>query len=217
MAEEKEVKLNVNQKLMKVQSELKAPKGQYNSFGKYHYRSCEDILEGVKPLLSQYGATITLSDSIEVIGDRMYVKVVATFRDVDTGDTVQNVAFAREEAEKKGMDGAQVTGASSSYARKYCLNGLLLIDDTKDADTDENHNETQNRANKAKKADAPAEPKYFTEQDIAELTDLCVKAGTTADDFFKPFGGIAKCPASNYGRAKAELTKRINSKAKENG
>lgn len=195
--------MNVHQKLMKVQSELKAPKGQYNSFGKYHYRSCEDILEGVKPLLSQYGATITLSDSIEVIGDRVYVKAVATFRDVESGETVENVAFAREENEKKGMDGAQVTGASSSYARKYCLNGLLLIDDTKDPDTDENHTETQNRANKAKKVDAPAEPQTISDKDKAILRKTVEDKGYTIEQIFPK--GIDNLTAEQYAKAMTQL------------
>lgn len=195
--------MNVHQKLMKVQSELKAPKGQYNSFGKYHYRSCEDILEGVKPLLSQYGATITLSDSIEVIGDRVYVKAVATFRDVESGETVENVAFAREENEKKGMDGAQVTGASSSYARKYCLNGLLLIDDTKDPDTDENHTETQNRANKAKKVDAPAEPQAISDKDKAILRKIVEDKGYTIEQIFPK--GIDNLTAEQYAKAMTQL------------
>lgn len=158
-----------------------------------------------------------MNDEIIQVGERYYVKATAILRDDESGKEVVCTALAREASEAKGMSDSQVTGSASSYARKYCLNAMFLIDDTKDDDSNEAQDEKQNRANKAKKADAPAEPKYFTDQDIAELTDLCVKAGTTADDFFKPFGGIAKCPASNYGRAKAELTKRINSKAKENG
>jgi len=127
--------------LLKIQSELKAPKGQYNSFGKYKYRSCEDILEAVKPLLVKYDAVLTISDEIVEIGGRVYVKAVATLRCGENCYT--NTAYAREPAEKKGMDEAQVTGTASSYARKYCLNGLFLIDDTKDADTDENYIQTR--------------------------------------------------------------------------
>lgn len=129
--------MNVYEKLLAVQAELKAPKGQYNSFGKYKYRSCEDILEAVKPLLAKNGATLRIADEIILIGERFYIKATATFADIKTGEAVTNTAFAREEETKKGMDGSQITGTASSYARKYCLNGLFLIDDTKDADTDD--------------------------------------------------------------------------------
>ena len=118
--------------LSKIQRELKAPKGQYNNFGKYKYRSCEDILEAVKPLLAD--CLILVSDEIIQIGERYYVKATATFKDANGAETVVS-AFAREPLMKKGMDESQITGAASSYARKYALNGLLLIDDNKDADS----------------------------------------------------------------------------------
>lgn len=124
------------EKIVAIQSELKAPKGQYNSFGKYNYRSCEDILEGVKPLLAKHGLVLTLQDSIDLIGDRFYVKATVTI--TDGKDEISTSAYARESLDKKGMDASQVTGATSSYARKYALNGLLAIDDTKDADTMDN-------------------------------------------------------------------------------
>ena len=125
--------MSINEKLLKVQVELKAPKSQRNNFGNYNYRSCEDILESVKPLLLKNGLTLTISDDIVLIGDRYYVKATATVSD---GDGEINVyAYAREELERKGMDASQVTGSTSSYARKYALNGLFAIDDTKDADT----------------------------------------------------------------------------------
>lgn len=124
------------EKIVAIQSELKAPKGQYNSFGKYNYRSCEDILEGAKPLLAKYGLVLTIRDGIELIGDRFYVKATATI--TDGKEQLSTEAYARESADKKGMDASQVTGATSSYARKYALNGLLAIDDTKDADTMDN-------------------------------------------------------------------------------
>ena len=123
--------------LMAVQSELKAPKGQENTFGKYRYRSAEDILEAVKPLLKANGLYLRISDTVELIGDRYYVKATVTAVDIATGDAESATAYAREQSEKKGMDAAQVTGATSSYARKYALNALFGIDDTKDADTDE--------------------------------------------------------------------------------
>lgn len=124
------------EKIVAIQSELKAPKGQYNSFGKYNYRSCEDILEGVKPLLAKHGLVLTIQDEIELIGDRYYVKATATI--TNGKENISSSAYARESLDKKGMDSSQVTGATSSYARKYALNGLLAIDDTKDADTMDN-------------------------------------------------------------------------------
>ena len=127
-------------KLSTIQIKLKAPKGQYNSFGKYSYRNCEDILEAIKPLLSEVKATLLLSDVIEQIGDRYYVKATASFIDMEEyGQRIDVTAFAREEESKKGMDGSQVTGAASSYARKYALNGLFAIDDTKDSDSTNQH------------------------------------------------------------------------------
>ena len=126
--------MDVFGKLLVVQSELKAPKGQYNSFGKYKYRSCEDIVEAVKPILAKVNAVILLNDEIVEVSGRFYVKATARFLDCEGGGFVEANAFAREDESKKGMDGAQVTGATSSYARKYALNGLLAIDDTKDAD-----------------------------------------------------------------------------------
>ena len=147
--------MNIYEKLMNIQKELKAPKGQYNSFGKYKYRSCEDILESVKPLLEKYKVTIILSDKLEQIGERYYIRAMAILIDTESDNSIENTAYAREEETKKGMDGSQITGTSSSYARKYALNGLLLIDDTKDADTDEFTKEN----NKGKTKEEPKEKK----------------------------------------------------------
>lgn len=122
-------------KLAAIQAQLKAPKSQYNSFGNYKYRKAEDILEAVKPLLADQGCILTCSDELVLQGDRYYIKATATLTDIETGGQVLCTAYAREEESKKGMDGSQVTGASSSYARKYALNGLLCIDDTQDSDT----------------------------------------------------------------------------------
>jgi hypothetical protein len=121
--------------LSKIQKEMKAPKSQFNAFGKYKYRSCEDILEAVKPFLN--GAVLYISDEMVLIGERYYIKATATLRNGD--EAVSVTAYAREEAEKKGMDSSQITGAASSYARKYALNGLFLIDDTKDSDATNEH------------------------------------------------------------------------------
>ena len=123
--------------LMAVQAELKAPKGQHNSFGKYDYRSAEDIIEAVKPLLKDNGLFLNMSDEVVLVGDRYYIKATVKVVDVVTGESVQTSALAREAAQKKGMDESQVTGTASSYARKYALNGLFAIDDNRDADTDE--------------------------------------------------------------------------------
>jgi hypothetical protein len=125
-------------KLCAIQSKLKAPKGQFNKFGKYNYRNCEDILEAVKPLLTDAGMSIVISDDVKLVGDRVYV--VATVTLYDGKDSVSNTAFAREALTKKGMDDSQITGAASSYARKYALNGMFCIDDTKDADSQDNLN-----------------------------------------------------------------------------
>lgn len=134
--------MNIFEKLLAIQQELKAPKGQYNSFGKYSYRSCEDILEAVKPICAKYNCALVLSDTIIYLGDRYYIQATARLTDCECKqekeDTcITNTAYAREEETKKGMDGSQITGTASSYARKYALNGLFCIDDTKDADTDE--------------------------------------------------------------------------------
>ena len=123
----------MNEKLIKIQTELKAPKNQKNNFGGYNYRSCEDIFEAVKPLLKENGLTLRLTDELVNIGERYYIKATAILS--DGTDTIENIAYAREEETKKGMDGSQITGASSSYARKYALNGLFLIDDVKDSDS----------------------------------------------------------------------------------
>lgn len=135
-------KLNIYEKLSNIQNELKAPKGQFNNFGKYKYRSCEDILEALKPILKKNRTSLVISDELENIGERYYIKATATIYDLDSEQTLFNTAYAREELEKKGQDGSQITGTASSYARKYALNGLFNIDDTKDADTDEYQKQT---------------------------------------------------------------------------
>ena len=148
--------MSVYEKLSKVQSELKAPKGQYNSFGKYKYRSCEDILEAVKPLNAKHGVVLTVGDEVVEISNRFYVKATATFVDIESGEKIINTALAREDDSKKGMDGSQITGTASSYARKYCLNGLFCIDDTKDADTDEYRHQQERKPQENK----PQERQY---------------------------------------------------------
>ena len=124
----------MRKKLLDIQGALKAPKGQYNSFGKYNYRSCEDIMTAVKPLCVEHGAVLTVSDEVVMIGDRFYVKATAMLKDVESTEVLYVSAYARESEAKAGMDASQITGSASSYARKYALNGLFCIDDTKDAD-----------------------------------------------------------------------------------
>ena len=134
--------MNIYEKLGHIQTKLKAPKGQYNKFGGYSYRSCEDILEAVKPLLAEVKAAVVITDNIELIGERYYIKATAKLIDAESTETVTNTAYAREDETKKGMDGSQITGTSSSYARKYALNGLFAIDDTADSDNDGNETPT---------------------------------------------------------------------------
>ncbi len=144
----------VIEKLLDVQLELKAPKNQRNNFGGYNYRSCEDILEAVKPLCMKYKCLVVLTDDIVYNGNRYHIKATARFYDIESGEFIENSAFAREAETKKGMDDSQITGTASSYARKYALNGLFCIDDTKDADTNEYRN--QNAASNA--PSKPTEP-----------------------------------------------------------
>lgn len=128
--------------LIKIQSELKAPKEQFNKFGNYNYRNCEDILEALKPLLKKYNCTLTLTDEVVLIGTRFYIKALATIS--DGKEILSTSSYARESEEKKGMDASQITGAASSYARKYALNGLFLIDDNKDVDSTQKETEPNN-------------------------------------------------------------------------
>lgn len=147
--------MGVYEKLIAVQNKLYAPKSKYNKFGGYYYRSCEDILEGCKPLLKEINASLYLSDEIVQVGDRFYVKAIATFTDNESGEKIENVAYARESTEVKGMSAPQITGASSTFARKYALNGLFCIDDTADDDTVELKEEKENRAKQDTKVSKP--------------------------------------------------------------
>lgn len=166
------------EKLAKIQRELKAPKNQLNKFGGYKYRNCEDILEAVKPLLD--GAILSISDEIVLIGDRYYVKATATYQD---GSFVQTAtAYAREEQSRKGMDVSQLTGATSSYARKYALNGLFCIDDTKDADSQDNTQAGNGKITDAQiqqlidlGVDLRALCMFYRVQDVHEMTSAQAK------------------------------------------
>ena len=178
---------NIVEKLSAIQVELKAPKGQYNSFGKYNYRSCEDILEGVKPLLDKYRVALTLNDEIVLIGDRYYVKATATLYDRE--QTLSATAYAREEETKKGMDSAQLTGSTSSYARKYALNGLFSIDDTKDSDATNDDSKTPSKASGK-----------VSEKQIKRLIAIAIKKGYNAEQLS---GMVYK----KYQKATNDLTK----------
>ena len=163
-------------KLIAIQHELKAPKSNFNNFGKYKYRNCEDILEAVKPLLAKEECTLTITDDVVLIGDRFYIKATATI--TDGTETVSVTAFARESAEKKGMDDSQVTGTASSYARKYALNGLFLIDDTKDADTDEY-------------VAADVDPNLATKKEKENFLKRCEQLGVDYKEIAKQSGAVS--------------------------
>ena len=188
------------EKLIAIQQALKAPKGQYNSFGGYNYRSCEDILEAVKPILAKEKVALTISDEIVEVGGRIYVKATATLHDPSDANIIARTsAYAREEESKKGMDAAQLTGATSSYARKYALNGLFAIDDNKDADATNTHGKAE------PKKEYPSEPKapktapetprtanFFDEEDDGPF---CSDCGARISDKVKAFS------VKKYGRA----------------
>lgn len=179
-------------RLAEIQRTLNAPKNQYNSFGKYKYRSCEDILEGVKPLLG--GLFLSISDEIVPVGDRYYVRATASITDGETTHTA--TAMAREEESKKGMDAAQVTGATSSYARKYCLNGLFGIDDSKDADTNE-HRQQQTSA------PAQSKPKPKPADILAAFSEAALNK-TNPDDLKQSFAKAWKMLDGTPEQAKAK-------------
>lgn len=162
-------------KITAIQGKLKAPKNQFNKFGNYYYRNCEDILEAVKPLLVEQGLLLTITDDIVVVGNRIYVK--ATVKVTDGQNEVTNTAFAREEETKKGMDGSQVTGSSSSYARKYALNGMFCIDDTKDSDATNTHGKESTKEDKSQ---------VMLQQALAEISNATSIAALTAIHKSKP-------------------------------
>lgn len=180
-------------KVQEIQTHLKAPKNLYNNFGKYKYRNAEGICEAVKPLLAQRGLILTLSDEIVAVGERYYVKATATIYSDEEKLSVS--AFARESFDKKGMDDSQITGTASSYARKYALNGLFLLDDTKDADTDEYNNEN-NR-----------EMELVSEKQLEELEQLCREANREETYIAKSMGvnSLAELPAEKFNKVRKGL------------
>lgn len=194
--------MTIYEKLSAIQSELKAPKNQYNSFGKYNYRNCEDILEAVKPLCGKYKAVCTIGDEVTLIGERYYIKATARLIDVESpADKIENTAYAREEAEKKGMDGSQVTGASSSYARKYALNGLFAIDDTKDSDTTNTGGKEAASAAQKVKQTAKTEFKPLTKSELVQVYGVKNAEATLA--------ALEKKMGVPWGEWDAEATEKI--------
>lgn len=184
---------SIYKKLLDVQTELKAPKGQFNKFGNYSYRSCEDILESLKPLLKQVKATVILTDEIKLVGDRYYVEATCKFIDIETGNILENKSLAREDESKKGMDLAQVTGSCSSYARKYALNGMFCIDDVKDSDATNTHGKENTVLNAHNNTTSS---KKLSDKQLARLYALANKAGVDKDlvkqQVFKKFNKEVK-------------------------
>ena len=165
--------MNVYEKLQHVQSILKAPKSQYNKFGNYYYRNCEDIQEAAKPIMQEVKAVLVVGDELVMVGDRYYIKATARFVDCESGEAVENTSYAREELDKKGMDASQITGSSSSYARKYALNGLFCIDDTKDADTAQE----DIPGKKDKRSGEKKQSKKLNESQVNDLIAECQRTG----------------------------------------
>jgi hypothetical protein len=191
--------MEIKQALALIQKELKADKNQFNSFGNYKYRSCEDILKALKPLLDKTGTILILNDEVVNIGSRYYVKALATLQSVDKETSICSTAYAREEEIKKGMDGSQITGASSSYARKYALNGLFGIDDTKDSDKT---NKGLSGASRPLKT--PSTSNFDKAKSVIEKTDDAITLGEAMDKIVT---------SDKYtDEQKEELVKMINTK-----
>lgn len=191
--------MTLNEKLNLIQTHLKAPKSQFNKFGGYAYRSCEDILEALKPLLSETKTALILSDTPILVGDRFYIEARAELKDSESNETIIAKAYAREPLTKKGMDEAQITGATSSYARKYALNGLFAIDDTKDADFTNTHDK-----------DEPKSAKTLLNSDQkAELSELIELTNTDFSNFLAYFKAkdLSEVP---FDKAKSMLLTKFN-------
>ena len=176
--------MNIYEKLLNIQTELKAPKNQFNKFGGFKYRSCEDILEALKPVLSKYKLAMIITDDIITVNNRNYVKATVKLFNTEKEEFIENSAIAREEESKKGMDGSQITGASSSYARKYALNGLFAIDDTKDSDSTNTYDGVEKKTQTKKVVDSETDKrnkaiemkmKNTTEEEGNYIDDLVFK------------------------------------------
>ena len=200
--------MGINEKLMRIQTQIKAPKNLYNSFGKYNYRNAEGICEAVKPFLEKENVSLILFDDMVAIGNRYYLKATARLFDNENNESIEASAFAREPEQKKGMDESQITGTASSYARKYALNGLFLLDDTKDADTDEYHNQTYQQANENKTTVTSEQVGKLklemirtgaTEQYICEYYKLNKLIDMTQEQFVNAMGMFKKTPDKKKG------------------
>lgn len=196
--------MNIYEKLLKAQVELKAPKGQYNSFGKYKYRSCEDILEALKPVLNKFKLTLFIKDDVIEVNTRNYVKATITLVNIEKPDEIiETSALAREEETKKGMDGSQITGASSSYARKYALNGMFMIDDTKDSDSTNTHGKD--------------ETKKTTETEFKKAIDMINALANTEEKSEKVFDMIEKFNKNSLLDCTIEELKKVYNELKKIG
>lgn len=185
--------MTIGEKLFQIQQKVKATKSEYNSFGKFSYRSAEGIIESIKPILAETKTFITLGDDIREIGGRIYVEASAILHDTESDNIVLTKALAREADEKKGMDEAQITGAASSYARKYALSGLLLLDDNKDADSDEYTSRTQQKGN--------SEPKKTTSASAPVKKLKCADCGGEITAYQgQPAEKIAQATKKKYGK-----------------
>lgn len=173
--------MSIYEKLLKVQQDTKCNKGQFNSFGKYKYRSMEDIWAAAKPIAASYGAVLTCTDKPILIGDRYYIEATATIYDIEDGTSISTTASAREDDSKKGMDGSQITGTASSYARKYAMSGLLGLDDTKDADTDSYKREIDARAEEAETSTDTSETLRKKILEVAEMKGIAQEQITGAN------------------------------------
>ncbi|MBU0959483.1 MAG: ERF family protein [Nanoarchaeota archaeon] len=190
----------IEKKLLRIQTELKAPKNQFNMFGKYKYRSCEDILESVKPLCAKERTLLLITDGLLQVGDRYYVQAVVTLTDIDSKEVLTVTAYAREATTKKGMDESQITGATSSYARKCALGGMFLIDDNKDADTKDNTDKT-------------SENGYINDKQLGQLRDMMADKNVQEAKFsiFLKVDSLDMLPKTQFNQAfQALKSKKVN-------
>lgn len=197
--------MNVHEKLMQVQQKLKAPKSQYNKFGNFYYRSCEDIQEAVKPILSEVKAVLTVDDELILIGSRYYLKATARFTDAEDGTSICNTAYAREAEKKSGMDDAQITGSCSSYARKYALNGLFCIDDAKDPDYPQGQTEKPSGRQQTRQQSKPA----VSKEELDLLIREAERTGTDLSKVCKRYlvNSIKELTKEQYQRAMSAFRK----------
>lgn len=194
--------MTIYEKLSDIQSELKVPKEQINTFSNFNYRSCEDILEKAKPILRKNKVVLTLEDDIVAVGESVFVAGIATLRDLESDETICVKAFARHADEKKGMDDSQMTGTASSYARKYALNGLFNLDDAKDADTNEYHRQTMD--------DKPANKTRLNFDDVRETLDAIDDEQSLTD-----YGNKLKIKNPNMTAKQADAISKMFNKRRE--